>query len=357
MRTLTQDELTKLLDDHADFVRDYQRGETTIGDTRRAILDDIDFRGMKLGKVNLRYASLRGAILDECNLGYADLSHADLSGAQFRRTRLVGARLNSATLNRTTFEQANLGNADLGHVTGFETSFAGANMQSAMLTAATLQFASFRDADLRYADVTGATFDEHAEFQGVDIREARFTLPPEDLNRIASVSKGSIGALAGASIDEGGYRTGDDAADARLARAHYSRALVARAVETAAQRGIPVEELSPRDWLTAQRATHPRTSPQVANTIARDHHLDILAYSLLTPREVEKATAMERSYGFGTGAPRWVLGERRAWLPWDKRVKEAALAQIGGLSRKYEQQGYDLDIEPITSDQRVSLRL
>jgi len=78
-------------------------------DLRRANLSGADLGGADLIRANLRRANLSGA----------DLSGADLGGAYLRRANLSGADLSGADLRRADLSGADLRRADHNESTGF----------------------------------------------------------------------------------------------------------------------------------------------------------------------------------------------------------------------------------------------
>ena len=109
---------------------------------KKAILD-YDLRGADLSNANLRGANLRGADLSNANLRGAGLSEADLSNANLRGADLRGANLRGADLRGADLSNANLRGAGL----------RGADLRGADLRGADLRGANLRGADLRGADL------------------------------------------------------------------------------------------------------------------------------------------------------------------------------------------------------------
>ena len=79
---------------------------------KKAILD-YDLRGANLSRADLSDANLRGANLRGANLSRADLSDANLRGANLRGANLSRADLSDANLSRANLSDANLSRADL----------------------------------------------------------------------------------------------------------------------------------------------------------------------------------------------------------------------------------------------------
>ena len=102
----TPDELAEILNRHRAWLREEKDG-------RRADLSGANLRGADLSDANLRGANLRGANLSGAYLRGADLSGADLSGAYLRGADLSGADLSRADLSGANLSGANLSGAYL----------------------------------------------------------------------------------------------------------------------------------------------------------------------------------------------------------------------------------------------------
>ncbi|MBF8177690.1 pentapeptide repeat-containing protein [Herminiimonas contaminans] len=111
---------------------------TMLATVKAALADDAD-----LSDADLRGANLRGADLSD-----ADLRGADLSGADLRDADLSGANLRGADLSGADLSGANLRGADLS-----DADLSGANLRDADLRDADLRGANLRDADLRECPV------------------------------------------------------------------------------------------------------------------------------------------------------------------------------------------------------------
>jgi uncharacterized protein YjbI with pentapeptide repeats len=101
------------------------------------------------GRLNLRYASLRGV-----NLSGADLSRACLFGANLSYAKLNGANLSSANLREANLYRADLSKAKLMDVQAYDANFQYANLYGANLCSANLDFANFSLAELFNAKLT-----------------------------------------------------------------------------------------------------------------------------------------------------------------------------------------------------------
>jgi len=94
-------ELKVILDKHSKWSKDSTTGT-------RADLSDADLIG-----ANLREANLIGADLRDADLRGANLRGANLSGADLRDADLSGADLRDADLSEANLSEANLSGADL----------------------------------------------------------------------------------------------------------------------------------------------------------------------------------------------------------------------------------------------------
>ena len=131
-------DLKKILDEHLLWLN----GEGG----SRANLSNADLRG-----ANLSNADLFGA-----NLRCANLSNADLFGANLRGANLSNANLRNANLRDADLRCANLRNANLFGANLFGANLSNADLRDADLRGANLSNADLRGANLRNADLFGA---------------------------------------------------------------------------------------------------------------------------------------------------------------------------------------------------------
>ena len=113
-------DLKKILDEHLLWLNGESgsRADLSCANLRGANLSDANLRGADLSCANLSCANLRGANLSDANLRGADLSCADLRnanlfGADLRNANLFGADLSDANLFGADLRNANLFGADL----------------------------------------------------------------------------------------------------------------------------------------------------------------------------------------------------------------------------------------------------
>jgi uncharacterized protein YjbI with pentapeptide repeats len=131
-------------------------------DQREAAAVRLD--GANLTEAQLEGADLRYAHLERANLSGAYLEGADLSFAHMQRAQLVGARLSGATLSEANLYRANLGGAHL----------EGADLGKAFLRQADFQRAQLQGADLRNANLEQAILIE-ANLERADLGKADIT--------------------------------------------------------------------------------------------------------------------------------------------------------------------------------------
>ncbi len=129
-------------------------------DLSGANLSGADLRSAHLYSANLYGANLRGAHLYSANLSGANLRSADLSGANLRSASLCTANLRSANLyganlRTADLHSANLRSANLSGANLYDVNLRSANLRSANLSGANLSSVDLRGADLRGADLRG----------------------------------------------------------------------------------------------------------------------------------------------------------------------------------------------------------
>jgi len=196
-----------------------------------ANLSAANLSGANLGRAFLPNANLSAANLSGANLSGAFLSEASLTGANLSRANLRGAYLEEASLSEANLCKANLKDAnlskallsntdlngmDLSKMILTEANFTKANLSRANLSAAILWQANLNVADLRGADLSGASL-WAAILSGADVRRANL--------RGADVSEANLSRanLSGADL------RGADLTDAKLWEANLSDANLSRA--------------------------------------------------------------------------------------------------------------------------------
>ena len=138
---------------------------TKLGSLRcRECHDELFLPEPYLRCADLSCADLSGANLSCADLSGADLSCADLSCADLKYADLSCANLSGANLSCADLSGANLSCADL----------RGADLKYADLRYADLSGANLKYADLRYADLSGADL-RYADLSGADLRDALYS--------------------------------------------------------------------------------------------------------------------------------------------------------------------------------------
>jgi len=119
-------------------------------------------------EVDLSFANLIGARLDNGELGAANLFGAELFGASLLSADLSHSMLSGADLGSADLTESDLTGADL-----FGANLLGAKLESVSLENADLRFSQLGNADLFAADLTGADL-RSAVFDGADLRGVAF---------------------------------------------------------------------------------------------------------------------------------------------------------------------------------------
>ena len=157
MKELTKEKLNKILEEHKHWInKDCKNWEKM-----RADLSEADLRGANLCDADLSGADLRDADLSGTDLLRADLYDANLRGANLSEADLLGANLRGADLLGANLRGANLSEADL----------LGANLRGANLSEADLSEAALSGANLRGTDLSGADL-SRANLHGANLSDA-----------------------------------------------------------------------------------------------------------------------------------------------------------------------------------------
>jgi len=85
-----------------------RRSPKLVPDLSRALLIDLDLRGINLAGAQLVRTNLRQTILSRANLSHANLERADLRAASLRRARLDHANLTGAVLRHTSLAEVSV---------------------------------------------------------------------------------------------------------------------------------------------------------------------------------------------------------------------------------------------------------
>ena len=169
-----------------------QRGEgrDPIIDLGGANLSDAD-----LSEANLRGANLDGANLSDANLRWAHLSNASLFQADLSDADLSWAFLIDANLNEATLRDANLNNTDLYSAFLPGVDLSAANLNNADLRDALLDGATLRDANLSDANLRDATLRPLVDLSAANLNNANLSgvkgITNEELDQQAASLKGA----------------------------------------------------------------------------------------------------------------------------------------------------------------------
>ena len=129
MKTYTQEELKKIIENHQHWLKEDCEGwENMKADLSDANLSGADLFRADLSGADLSGADLSGAVLFRADLSGADLSDANLSGAVLFRADLSGADLSDANLSGADLsvakldekEKIRLGQILKGTITGYK---------------------------------------------------------------------------------------------------------------------------------------------------------------------------------------------------------------------------------------------
>lgn len=161
--------------------------EFSIFDFSKIILNEVNFSGEKMRKLDLSNSQLCGACFRDTNLKFSNLENSKLSYANLENADLRDANLKGAELKGTNLRGANLEGNDLSH-----TCIEGVNLQKANLKGAYLRNVDLRKtclscADLRNADLKNVLLEdtnlykadlrsanlESADFRGANIIEIK----------------------------------------------------------------------------------------------------------------------------------------------------------------------------------------
>jgi uncharacterized protein YjbI with pentapeptide repeats len=187
-----------------------------------ANLSRANFRGA----VMTRITTTRSGVLDRpfTNMSGADLSNADLMGADMVGTNLssaemVNVNLVGGNLSRVDLRNANLSGSNLTGVNLKKAKLKGATLNGVNLTGANLQLADLRDVDLSGANLTGANL-VRVQLDGANLTRAILDRADVACSEMAKVN------LTGASL-KGTDLTNTILVDSDLTGADLTEAVLA----------------------------------------------------------------------------------------------------------------------------------
>lgn len=156
---------------------------STIGNrSRRGNL--TNWEGANLSRANLSGAEYKAALFCSADLRSADLSNSYLGGSDFSNAILLGANLDNAKLPNTCLIRTRLSTASLNGV-----DLTGAELPHAILLRTDLRLASFKNANLRGAILTEADL-RSANLHGADLRDSKFSRA--DLRCVKSMTDSAV---------------------------------------------------------------------------------------------------------------------------------------------------------------------
>jgi len=208
------------------------RWQDRLGDPPRELdLHDAEIRGARLDNAQLGYANLRDAQLQDANLYHADLrltilAGAQLQGADLRGAQLQGAKLGGAQLPGVELISAQLQDADLSWALLQDANLMSAQLQRATLINTYLQGAYLLQAQLEGANLTSAELEGatliSAQLQGANLTNAKLRGARLDFAQLQSARLGAA-QLSGATLRNAQLQS------ARLGSAQLSGAVLAEA--------------------------------------------------------------------------------------------------------------------------------
>jgi hypothetical protein len=154
---MANDEHVALLKEGVDAWNAWRQANPDIRpDLSGADLGEANLTNVNLSGAYLLGTDLRGVVLNQANFFEADLSEADLRGARLFAAQFFKVRLTRANLSGADLLWANLFGANLTRASFFGANLLGANLSEANLSRANLRGTALVDADLTDADLTGS---------------------------------------------------------------------------------------------------------------------------------------------------------------------------------------------------------
>lgn len=218
---ITNKDLSRILKEHERTVEENLKKGRRIEEIGSSLsigtgLQKADLTNAEMSGANLMWASLDGA-----NLSGADLRGADLSGTHLKEANLSGADMRKANLSKADLRHADLERANL-----FGADLNGANLTGANLFGANLAGANLYSARLNYVDLT-ATQLVRIDLNGTDsgvpyvhVVDLGLTDPSEGYLATARIYRASLSGadLSNANLS-GVDMSGIDLTDANLSEA------------------------------------------------------------------------------------------------------------------------------------------
>ena len=137
-------------------------------------LSDTFLNNRQLNEINFSGCILRGTILEDSELRYANFSDADISFAYFHGALLVGSIFSETQMLETDFSYSNLREARFSRVESIQTNFTGANLKGISIVLSRLDFSIFDESNLSEITVDRTTFFGTSFFKA-NMEKASFT--------------------------------------------------------------------------------------------------------------------------------------------------------------------------------------
>lgn len=146
LRTITQEEVDKMLDDAS---------RIKMGDGTH--LKTVDLRGYDLTGISFRGRTLSRVLFDNSYLNNADFIRAKMTGCSFVAAIMNEVCMRAAEIRNCSFCNAKMKNLDAIMSKIYLSSFEGANLENAEFTSSSISNSVFDDAKMRAAKVNLAT--------------------------------------------------------------------------------------------------------------------------------------------------------------------------------------------------------
>lgn len=146
LRTITQEEVDKMLDDAS---------RIKMGDGTH--LKTVDLRGYDLTGISFRGRTLSRVLFDNSCLNNADFIRAKITGCSFIAATMNGVCFRAADIRNCSFCNARMKGLDAIMSKIYLSSFEGANLEGAEFTSSSINNSVFDDAKMRAAKVNLAT--------------------------------------------------------------------------------------------------------------------------------------------------------------------------------------------------------
>lgn len=157
LRTITQEEVDKMLDDAS---------RIKMGDGTH--LKTVDLRGYDLRGINFRGRVLSRVLFDNSCLNNTNFIRARITGCSFAAATMNEACFRAADIRNCSFCNARMKNLDVIMSKIYLSSFEGANLENAEFTSSIINDSVFNDAKMRTAKVNLATIG-YCSFTGCDL--------------------------------------------------------------------------------------------------------------------------------------------------------------------------------------------